>query len=137
MQTEECIFCTPSEDALVLDSEDGIVVVDFPFTEGHVLVGTKRHLPDLHDLGPEDAAGMMRLAAAVSKRIVREYGAVKTYVAAIGDKDKHFHVHLLPKYESSNDLGPHIFGPSGWAEGAEVELTETAMSSLRKLLSDI
>lgn len=133
----ECIFCNPSPDALVLSTADGIVVVDYPYCEGHVLVATKKHLPDLHDLAADDASNMMRLAAEVSRKIVKRYGAVKTYVVAVGDKDRHFHVHLLPKFEDSPALGPHIFGPDGWARGAEVSLQPADMANLRGLLSDL
>ena len=68
----------------------------------------------LHDISAEDAAALMRLANRVAKSIVSLTGATKVYIAAIGDKDKHFHVHLLPKAEGDPNLGPYIFGANGW-----------------------
>jgi diadenosine tetraphosphate (Ap4A) HIT family hydrolase len=133
--TSDCIFCNPDPNSLVYSGEDGTIVVDHPFAEGHVLVATKRHLPDLHDLEPDDAASMMRLAARVSRKLVSEYRAMKTYAAAIGDKDRHFHIHLLPKSVDSESLGPYIFGDKGWAHGAEIEIENESITRLRNLLN--
>jgi len=109
-----CIFCNTQDDALIYRDEDGIVVVDDPVRPGHVLVGARVHSENLTDLTAQDAAGLMRLANRVGKRIIALTGAQKLYVTAIGDKDKHFHVHLLPKFVDEPNLGPHIFGPAGW-----------------------
>jgi diadenosine tetraphosphate (Ap4A) HIT family hydrolase len=91
----------------------------------------------LHDLEPKDAASMMALACKVSKRIVEEFGAIKTYVVAVGDKDPHFHVHILPKWETSDNLGPHIFAEKGWAKGEEVSLSDDDVAQLRNLLKTL
>ena len=111
---EQCIFCNVKEDALVYRDVDGIVILDDPVRAGHVLVGSRVHGESLHDISAEDAAALMRLANRVAKSIVSLTGATKVYVAAIGDKDKHFHVHLLPKAEGDPNLGPYIFGANGW-----------------------
>jgi len=134
---ERCIFCDPDPSALIYKSDEGIVVVDYPFAKGHVLVASPVHATNLHDLDPKAAASMMALACKVSKRIVKEFGAVKTYVVAIGDKDPHFHVHLLPKWKDSDNLGPHVFGESGWAHGSEVNLSDDDISQLRNLLQSV
>jgi diadenosine tetraphosphate (Ap4A) HIT family hydrolase len=110
----ECIFCNPKNGSVLYQDEDGIVVLDDPVRAGHVLVGARAHAESLHDLSPEDAASVMRLAHRVAKSIVVLTGAIKVYVAAVGDKDKHFHVHLLPKLRDDPSLGPYLFGPKGW-----------------------
>lgn len=109
-----CIFCDVKVGALVCRDPDGLVILDDPVRPGHVLVGARTHGETLTDISEEDAAALMRLANRVGKVIQRETGAAKLYVAAIGDKDKHFHVHLLPKVEGDPNLGPHIFGDKGW-----------------------
>ena len=110
----DCIFCNVAGDALVYSGADGFVILDDPVRPGHVLVGTRSHKETLSDLSTSDAEAVMRLANRVAKAIVKELGAEKVYVTAIGDKDKHFHVHLLPKMSGDPDLGPHIFGAEGW-----------------------
>ena len=111
---DQCIFCTVNDGALVYRDNDGIVIIDDPVRPGHVLVGSRVHGEALHDLSAEDAAAVFRLANRVSRSIISLTGAAKVYVAAVGDKDKHFHVHLLPKMQADPNLGPHIFGPTGW-----------------------
>jgi len=113
--SDRCIFCDVTDDAVVYRDHNGIVLLDDPIRPGHVLVGARVHGESLHDLTAEDAAGVLRLANRVAKAIVSSTGAAKVYVAAIGDKDKHFHVHLLPKFNGDANLGPHVFGASGWA----------------------
>jgi diadenosine tetraphosphate (Ap4A) HIT family hydrolase len=112
--TVGCIFCNVTDDALVCRGADGIVILDDPIRPGHVLVGARTHGESLSDISEDDAAAVLRLANRVAKVIVAETGAAKVYVAAVGDKDKHFHVHLLPKMQADPNLGPYIFGEKGW-----------------------
>jgi diadenosine tetraphosphate (Ap4A) HIT family hydrolase len=137
--TDHCIFCNPKDDALIYRNDDGIVIVDDPVRPGHVLVGSRSHHESLHDISPDDAAALMRLANHVAKSVVILTGAIKVYVAAIGDKDKHFHVHLLPKMKDDPNLGPYIFGANGWASALPLS-TESGLDgnfndALRKAIS--
>lgn len=122
--SEECILCNPAPDALVYRGDDGVVLVDGPCRPGHILVGIKGHHPDLHDVPADEIASMMRLAVSTSKKIVAETGAQKTYVVAVGDKDRHFHVHLIPKMASDPSIGPHVFSEKGWASFLPTEIDE-------------
>jgi histidine triad (HIT) family protein len=110
----DCIFCDSTDDTLVYQDQNGYVILDEPVRPGHVLVGSRVHAESLHDLSPDEAAGVLRLANLVAQSIISLTGASKVYVASIGDKDKHFHVHLLPKMEGDPNLGPYIFGSNGW-----------------------
>ena len=83
---DTCIFCKPAANAEIYRDSDGIVLLDDPIRIGHVLVGTTTHRTSLHDVDPEDAGRVLRLACRVSKRIVELTNAEKTYVVAIGDK---------------------------------------------------
>src|SRR5687768_4300182 len=105
MMTDKCIFCDPAPGAVVYSGPLGTVLLDDPIRVGHVLVGIKEHRPNLHDVSPEEAGGLFQLASLVSKLVVSSTGAEKTYVVAIGDKDKHFHVHLIPKMSDDPPLG--------------------------------
>lgn len=110
----DCIFCDVTDDTLVYRDADGLVILDDPVRPGHVLVGACSHSETLSDLSSADAEAVMRLANRVAKAVVTSLGAEKVYVTAIGDKDKHFHMHLLPKMAGEPNLGPHIFGAAGW-----------------------
>lgn len=132
--TDQCIFCNLKADALIYRDNDGIVIIDDPVRPGHVLVGSRVHQENLHDLSPEDAAAMMRLASRVAKSIVSLTGASKVYVTAIGDKDKHFHVHLLPKMKADPNLGPFVFGSSGWAGSFLSDVSSASIDHLNDAL---
>lgn len=136
--TDPCIFCDPAPGAVVFSNADGIVLLDDPIRDGHVLVGVPTHTPNLHDSNPQEVAAMMRLAAACSQVIVERLGAEKTYVVAIGDKDKHFHVHLLPRFSDDPPIGPHIFSGTGWASflppSPDAAAVEAVSDALREKL---
>src|SRR5437870_1418007 len=110
MSDKPCILCNPDPSALLFRSEKGVVILDDPIRVGHVLVGAPVHVDGLHALPPVDAGNMLSLAADVARIVVDETGAEKVYVAAVGDKDKHFHVHLVPRYGNDDGLGTYIFG---------------------------
>lgn len=136
---ENCIFCNLKDETFVFRNEDGIVILDDPVRPGHVLVGSRVHGESLHDISEDDAAAVMRLANRVAKSIIASTGAKKVYIAAVGDKDKHFHVHLLPKMEGDPNLGPYIFGTNGWISflpsSVDVDQLDIVTKNLRKDLS--
>lgn len=112
--SEACMFCNVDERVLIHRDDDGIVILDDPVRPGHVLVGSVVHGAYLHDISEEAAAGVLRLANRAAREIVATTGAERVYVAAIGDKDRHFHVHLVPKLTDDPNLGPYVFGANGW-----------------------
>lgn len=133
---EDCIFCNTPAGALVFENQDGKVILDDPVCPGHVLVGARSHGAGLTDISAEDAAAMMRLANRAAKLIVSALGAEKVYVAAIGDKDKHFHVHLLPKMSADPNLGPSIFGADGWISFMPPSVDQNGVAEITKILQD-
>ena len=135
MTTEDrCIFCDVNEETLILKNEDGIVLIDDPVCPGHVLIGGHEHGAGLSDISADTAAAIMRLANQVAKIIVASTGAEKVYVAAIGDKDKHFHVHLVPKMQEDPKLGPYIFGSSGWVSFMRDQVDTSQVEEVTKLI---
>lgn len=132
--TTPCIFCNPDPAAVVYSGEDGLVLIDGPCRPGHVLVGVRGHHPDLQDVPDAELAAMSQLARRVAQGIVRTTGAVKTYVIAIGDKDRHFHVHLVPKMANDPSLGPYMFGPPGWAAFLPSEPDPKAVADIAEKL---
>lgn len=138
MATEksDCIFCNIDENNHVLTTEDGIVVIDDPVCPGHVLVGGHEHGAGLTDISADTAASLMRLANRVAKTIVAATGAEKVYVAAIGDKDKHFHVHLVPKMPNDPNLGPFIFGGKGWISFMPSEVDMDGVQRITKQIRE-
>jgi diadenosine tetraphosphate (Ap4A) HIT family hydrolase len=61
---------------------------------GYLFVETRRHVAELGDLTGEEADALGRLAARLSSALVR-VGADHVYAAVIGDRARHFHLHLV------------------------------------------
>lgn len=131
-----CIFCNVSFENLVFKNDEGMVILDDPVRPGHVLIGARSHGESLSDISEEDAATMMKLANRTAKYIVDALGAEKVYVAAIGDKDKHFHVHLLPKLPGDPNLGPCIFGAEGWIKFLPPKPSDSEVARISTMLKD-
>ena len=74
---------------------------------GHLLVTTRRHVPGLGQLTPQEGAALgvalTRLSAALES-----CGASRVYLAAVGHHQPHVHVHLVPRYpETPVDVAWH------------------------------
>ena len=65
---------------------------------GYLFVETRRHVAELGDLRPEEAASVGRLAAAAAGALQRSEGAEHVYSAVIGHGVDHFHLHLIARY---------------------------------------
>jgi len=120
------IFIEATAGDTIYKGKMGYVILDGPLRPGHVLVGISSEVKDLHEASTDELRDMIVLAGLVSKAIVSELGCEKTYMVAIGDKDPHYHVHLLPKFNGEPSLGPGVFGGSGWGQNfpAEPDLAE-------------
>src|SRR5262245_56569744 len=73
---DECIFCAKAASAddaanfVVLRGERNFVLLNlYPYTNGHVLIATYEHTPDLEQSDPETLAEMMTLTARVEKAL--------------------------------------------------------------------
>ena len=122
---DECIICNPEEQNVIGSTELSIATY-FPraIKPGHFVVATREHLPTFTDIGPDQAADLFRFANELAGRAEPLVGAVKTYIAAIGDKDPHFHIHVFPRLAADAPMGPHIMEPQGWAGEVGQEVSE-------------
>ena len=106
----QCIFCRlvageipaarVAEDALTLAFMDLGQV-----TPGHVLVASKRHAATLFELTPEEAGAVMRMAQRVADAIRIAFDPpgltlLQANGALGGHTVGHFHIHVVPRYES-------------------------------------
>lgn len=106
-----------------------------PLAAGHLVVAVRDHKPTMGDLSVSEASDLFSLARDIVFVAQEKMEVEKFYLAAVGDVDKHFHLHLLPKKKDDPGLGPFIFGPAGWKsklampEAPDEEFTE----AIRKL----
>ncbi len=110
-----CAICDwPDAEVLAADRHAKAFFVRSPARPGHIAVAVCAHRPTLVDLEPDEAAAVLRLARRVAVAAAPVLGIEKFYLAAIGDADPHFHIHLLPKKADDPRLGPFLFSSSGW-----------------------
>jgi histidine triad (HIT) family protein len=127
-----CVFCdivagkAPSykiaEDALSL------CILDInPFTEGHCLVITKRHVVWWHEMTEEETASLYNLARRTASRMMETFKPDFVCQYARGRRIPHTHLFLIPSY-SGDPLDRFFNALEGFQESPRrlVALTEAA-----------
>ena len=76
MPDERCVFCeivacrAPAH--IVMEDDRSLCLLDSqPFTRGHCLVISKRHVPWWHELSPEENASLFQMAHTVANRMMK------------------------------------------------------------------
>lgn len=105
-----CIFCRmpdlPDEEALRVDrAERAFTVLNlYPYNTAHVMIIPNRHVADLDELSPDEAADVMHLTQRALRAIKAEYGPDGANIganlgrAAGAGIPRHFHMHALPRW---------------------------------------
>ena len=136
MRDENCIFCKIANGEIpsrTLYEDDRFrVILDLgPATKGHALILPKNHYADLFALPEDEAAEAAKLAKKMGATLVEKLHAdglnvVQNNGETAGQTVKHFHIHLIPRYE--ND-GQHILWNPGKMSDEELDsVAETANS---------
>lgn len=113
----ECVFCLPEdkgEDAerLVLHRGSSCFVImnKFPYSNGHLMVCPYRHVMNIEELQPEEAAEMMRLLQECSKILKKHFkceginiGLNQGEAAGAGIRE-HLHFHLVPRWNGDSSF---------------------------------
>ncbi|MBD5541164.1 MAG: HIT family protein [Lachnospiraceae bacterium] len=131
MSDNSCIFCKIANGEIpsksIYEDADFKVILDLgPATKGHALILPKEHAADLFELPEETAAKAMVLAKKLGKQMKENLHAdglnlVQNNGEAAGQTVKHFHLHLIPRYQ--ND-GQNILWNPGEASQEELEETK-------------
>ncbi len=106
----DCLFCKivageiPA--TIIAEDERTVAFMDInPATRGHALVIPRAHARDVHEIDPADLAAVAVAAQAVAGRAVQRLGAAGVNLlnssgAAAWQTVFHFHMHVIPRYES-------------------------------------
>ena len=138
MKEETCIFCKivagdiPSE--MVYEDDWFKVILDLgPASTGHMLILPKEHFADVCELEEPYSSKLLPLAARLGRAAVKSLGCagfnlVQNNGEAAGQTVRHFHLHVIPRYEN----GPKMVI---WEPGnpEKEQLAETA-EKIRKEL---
>ena len=110
MADEDCIFCKiaagEAPAAVVHEDERTIAFMDInPATRGHMLVIPRRHVRDLLEIDAEDLSATVAVGRQLARRAMERLGAdgvnlLNSCGRAAWQVIFHFHLHVIPRYES-------------------------------------
>ena len=128
MKKDDCIFCKIANGAIpsatVYEDEAFRVILDIaPAAKGHALILPKEHYDNLWELGEEEAAKVLAIAAKVSAAQKKALGCdgvnlLQNNGVAAGQTVFHLHVHVIPRYE--NDKVNVTWKPQDGSDNDEV-----------------
>jgi histidine triad (HIT) family protein len=99
----KCAFCeivagrAPAH--VVLEDSHSLCLLDInPFTEGHCLVVSKRHVRWWHDLDEEETASLFAMARRAARQLEKAFAPEFVCMYARGRRIPHTHVFLVPSH---------------------------------------
>ena len=114
MVKDDCIFCKIAGGkipaATLYEDEDFRVILDLgPASRGHALILPKEHYQDLCELDEAVGAKVLALAAKIGRAMKSGLGCagfnlVQNNGEAAGQTVKHFHMHIIPRYEGGPEM---------------------------------
>ena len=125
-----CVMCALARGAaaapeLVRESEHGVALLDrFGTREGHLLIIARSHVEDTLALGWDVYQDLQRLAYDGAQVVTRLLSPARVFIAVLGASAAlpmsfpHFHIHVLPVYDTDERARPaHVFS---WSAGVLV-----------------
>jgi histidine triad (HIT) family protein len=111
-KNENCIFCdilAGKADAYRIYEDDlSLCILDInPYTKGHCLVISKRHVPWWHDLTGEETESLFEVARIVANKMMKILKPDFVFLYARGRRIPHTHIFLIPTY--SGDVLDRFF----------------------------
>ena len=114
MRKDDCIFCKIAAGDIpsntVYEDERFRVILDLnPASKGHALILPKNHADDLFDLSEEDRAAVLSVAAKVAGAMKKALSCsginiVQNNGESAGQTVKHFHLHIIPRYDGDSAM---------------------------------
>ena len=92
----------------IYEDDEVLVIMDVnPRSNGHVLVIPKKHYQDLFDIDYSTLNHIMGIAQKISKKLIEKLdcdGVTLEQNNGISQEVKHFHLHVIPKYNRREKL---------------------------------
>lgn len=113
------------QDALIFSSHAGLFGGESSHYLGHLFIETKRHVPGLADLTPDEARAIAVHASHLARALMAALGQVHIYSFVIGDRVPHFHMHLIGRYPDAprEFWGPRVDEWPGAPKGTEEDIS--------------
>lgn len=138
MKKDDCIFCKIANGQIpsctVYEDDMFRVILDIaPAAKGHALILPKEHYDNLWELGADETAKVLEIAAKVSKAQKKALGCdgvnlLQNNGTAAGQSVFHFHMHLIPRYDEDNAMIP--WKTLSYEEGEAVKVCEKIIAAM-------
>ena len=107
-----CVFCDivegKAEAYKIYEDELSMCILDtHPYTKGHCLVISKRHVQWWHELSDEENASLFKMAKVIANRMMEKFHPEFIFLYARGKRIPHTHIFLIPTY--SGDVLDRFF----------------------------
>ena len=133
MKDENCIFCKIANGEIpsntLYEDERYRVILDLgPAAKGHALILPKEHYADLYELPEESCGEVLKIAKKMAVRMKEKLGCtglnlVQNNGESAGQTVRHFHVHLIPRYDDGSRIVSWTPGKTSEEELAQVRDT--------------
>jgi histidine triad (HIT) family protein len=102
-KTSPCIFCQivagKAEACRIYEDEFSLGILDInPFTRGHCLVLSKRHVPWWHDLNEEETKSLFSVSRIIAQKLKKALQPDFVCMYARGRRIPHTHIFLVPTF---------------------------------------
>ena len=141
-KNETCAFCDivagRAEAYKIFEDDKSLCILDInPYTKGHSLVISKRHVPWWHDLEEDEMLSLFRVARTVARKMMTALSPEFVCMYARGRRIPHTHIFLIPTVKDDvldrffNALEKFQESPKDLARLKEAEQMIEAMGLLR------
>ena len=141
-KNETCAFCDivagRAEAYKIFEDDKSLCILDInPYTKGHSLVISKRHVPWWHDLEEDEMLSLFRVARTVARKMMMALSPEFVCMYARGRRIPHTHIFLIPTVKDDvldrffNALEKFQESPKDLARLKEAEQMIKAMELLR------
>jgi len=102
----DCLFCDVATISKVLENQSYYAIYDkYPINPGHLLIISKRHIPDLFSLDESEFKHLYEIMNHAKKMLDIKYKPDGYNVGvncgeAAGQTIFHFHLHVIPRYKN-------------------------------------
>lgn len=114
MKDANCIFCKLANGEIptnkIYEDDDFTVILDAsPAAKGHALILPKEHFANLYEISDEVAAKVLPLAKKLVCHMTDAlhcdgFNVLQNNGEVAGQTVFHFHMHLIPRYASGNQI---------------------------------
>ena len=130
-----CVFCDivvgRGQAHRIGENAKALAILDVhPYSAGHTLIVSKRHVPVWHDLTAREAEDLFALAHSVARRLKKAFDPEFVCLMARGRRIPHTHLFLVPTHPG--DVLDRYFNGLGRVQQASEELEPLRAHSSRK-----